>query len=86
MLVEDAGWRSIRVPSCWQMEGTPDPPIYTNVAYPWQLWPPHVPRNDNPTGVYRTTFTLPELWAGEGEERSPGGRRRQQRWSPVGDS
>ena len=46
------------------MHDTGDPPIYTNVAYPWSLWPPNVPRADNPTAVYRTTFELPDEWVG----------------------
>ena len=60
----DGAWRSMPVPSCWQMQGTTDPPIYTNVAYPWSLWPPNVPRghDENPTACYRTTFSVPAEW------------------------
>lgn len=56
------GWRRIPVPSNWQFHVETDPPIYTNVAYPWQLLPPQVPREQNPTGCYRTVFTLPAEW------------------------
>ena len=58
------GWRSMPVPSCWQMQDTTDPPIYTNVAYPWALWPPNVPHAEgsNPTGCYRTSFVVPPEW------------------------
>jgi beta-galactosidase len=47
---------TIHVPANWQMEGY-DRPIYTNVIYPFEVKPPSVP-TDNPTGVYRTCFTL----------------------------
>ncbi len=58
---DDAKWDAIPVPSNWQMEGY-DKPIYTNVKYPWpaELYP-KVPE-DNPTGCYRTTFTVPPDW------------------------
>jgi beta-galactosidase len=62
----DAGWRSMPVPSSWQMHGF-DVPIYTNIIYPWPQppnEPPHVPYEFNPVGSYRTTFTLPESWKG----------------------
>ncbi len=36
-----------------------DTPNYTNVNYPYPVDPPFVP-DENPTGVYRTTFTLTE--------------------------
>lgn len=52
----DADWDSIAVPSNWQLQGY-DKPIYTNVKYPFPVNPPYVP-TDNPTGCYRTTFTL----------------------------
>jgi beta-galactosidase len=49
-------WASIDVPSNWQLKGF-DKPIYCNVKYPFAVNPPFVP-NDNPTGCYRTTFTI----------------------------
>ena len=52
------------VPSNWQMHGH-DRPIYTNVSYPFDVNPPFV-REDNPTGCYRRTFTVPPEWKGEG--------------------
>lgn len=51
-----AGWKTIKVPSNWQLQGH-DKPIYCNVKYPFPVNPPLVP-NDNPTGCYRTTFSL----------------------------
>ncbi|PTP05337.1 beta-galactosidase [Vibrio splendidus] len=58
---DDSSWKSITVPSNWQMQGF-DKPIYTNVKYPFADNPPFVP-SDNPTGLYRTHFncTEPEL-------------------------
>jgi beta-galactosidase len=49
-------WASIDVPSNWQLKGF-DKPIYCNVKYPFAVNPPFVP-NDNPTGCYRTNFTI----------------------------
>ncbi|KAL3810384.1 hypothetical protein ACHAXA_002851 [Cyclostephanos tholiformis] len=45
-----------------------DVPRYTNVQMPFDTLYPHVPTRDNPTGVYRLTFSsLPHFWlAGEG--------------------
>jgi beta-galactosidase len=43
--------------------GYPDKPIYTNIVYPFKADPPRVPQN-NPTGLYRRTFTIPESWDG----------------------
>ena len=52
--------RTIPVPSCWQLHGY-DKPMYTNIHYPYPVDPPYVP-DENPCGVYRTVFTLPENW------------------------
>ncbi|MGB1305782.1 glycoside hydrolase family 2 TIM barrel-domain containing protein, partial [Pseudoalteromonas marina] len=49
-------WQSIPVPSNWQLHGF-DKPIYCNVKYPFAVNPPFVP-SDNPTGCYRTEFTI----------------------------
>jgi beta-galactosidase len=59
---DDSTWRTIEVPGCWTMQQTGDLPQYTNVQMPFTLEPPNVP-NDNPTGVYRTTFTLDSQWS-----------------------
>ncbi len=40
-----------------------DVPQYVNVTYPIPLNPPCVPA-ENPCGVYKTTFTLPEIFDG----------------------
>ncbi len=46
------GWDEIEVPGNWTMQGY-DKPIYTNVKMPIPTAPPHVPQDDNPTGLYR---------------------------------
>ena len=51
----------IDVPGHWQLQGY-DYPIYTNVQYPFPRRPPKVP-DDNPTGCYQRTFTLPIAWS-----------------------
>jgi beta-galactosidase/beta-glucuronidase len=58
----DAAWGTLPVPSHWQLHGF-GTPRYTNVVYIFPINPPFPPV-DNPTGCYRTTFTLPEKWAG----------------------
>ena len=50
------GWADIPVPSCWQILGY-DHHQYMTSQYPFAYDPPYVP-DDNPTGVYRRTFTL----------------------------
>jgi beta-galactosidase/beta-glucuronidase len=60
-----AGWDRIRVPSNWQMyqDRGYDRPHYTNVNYPIPVDIPRVP-TDNPVGLYRRTFTVPQGWSG----------------------
>ncbi|MDR0524413.1 MAG: DUF4981 domain-containing protein [Spirochaetaceae bacterium] len=54
-------WADITVPGTWTRQGW-DKPHYTNVQMPYQAEPPRTPR-DNPTGLYRRTFTLPQDWS-----------------------
>jgi beta-galactosidase len=55
-------WEDISVPSSWQLEGYGQP-IYTNVKHPFpDPQPPVAPRDNNPVGSYRRTFTLPDTW------------------------
>ena len=56
-------WGEVEVPGCWTMQGY-DRPQYTNVQMPFDGPPPRVP-DENPTGVYRTTLTVPEEWEGQ---------------------
>lgn len=53
-------WNEILVPGSWSVQGY-DKPHYTNVIMPFANTPPFPPA-ENPTGVYRTTFTLDEQW------------------------
>jgi beta-galactosidase len=55
-------WAPIEVPGNWTMQGF-GTPHYTNVQMPWKNLPPTVPE-DNPTGVYRRSFTVPAGWEG----------------------
>lgn len=59
--------RAISVPGNWQMAGY-DRPIYTNVRYPIDTVPPHVPE-ENATGCYSQIFELDEAWLGESQTR-----------------
>ncbi len=58
-----AGFRPMPVPSNWTLQETFDKPHYTNVQMPFSQEPPEVPV-ENPTGVYRKTFTVPQHWEG----------------------
>ncbi len=53
-------WNKIIVPGNWTMQGY-DRPHYTNVQMPFKNDPPRVPA-ENPTGVYRRSFSLPPGW------------------------
>ncbi|MBO1741398.1 glycoside hydrolase family 2 TIM barrel-domain containing protein [Leifsonia sp. TF02-11] len=57
-------WRPIAVPGAWTMQDVGDIPIYTAQRVPFDGLPP-LPPSDNPTGVYRRTFTVPADWAGK---------------------
>jgi beta-galactosidase len=56
------GWAKLPVPSNWTMHGY-DRPHYTNVQMPFPHEPPTVP-DENPTGCYRTSFTVAQDWDG----------------------
>ncbi len=60
---DNSSWDCIQVPGNWTLQGY-DKPIYCNVQMPIPNTPPYVPQEDNPTGLYRRRFTLPEDWAG----------------------
>lgn len=59
---EEMRWGTIPVPSCWQLHGH-GIPVYTNVLYPFPVDPPRVP-NENPVGLYRRAFSVPDAWHG----------------------
>jgi beta-galactosidase len=54
-------WKTITVPGNWELQGY-DVPIYVNVQYPFKPTPPLPPKNYNPVGSYKRTFTIPENW------------------------
>jgi beta-galactosidase len=63
---DDGAWRTIPVPSNYQLHGC-DIPIYTNIEYPFpqgEDGSPVVPKDRNSVGSYRTVFTVPDGWAG----------------------
>ncbi len=57
----DSKWDTIHVPSNWEMQGYGDP-LFRNVKTPFPPNPPFVPKDYNPTGSYRRTFTIPSSW------------------------
>ena len=55
-------WRKIKVPGVWTLQDTGDMPHYANWLMPFsKKHPPNVPKN-NPTGLYRRNFDVPEAW------------------------
>lgn len=64
-------WPDINVPGNWELQGF-GTPIYVNQTYEFcspgypPYWekpnPPYVPKEWNPTGTYRRTFTIPADW------------------------
>ncbi len=50
----------INVPGNWQIQGY-GAPAYTDQNYQFPVDPPYVP-DINPMGVYKTTFTVPDIW------------------------
>ncbi len=68
---DDSNWKSIPVPSNWQLHGY-GTPLYSNVTYPFKKNPPKVTDTPdkkwtaydarNPVGSYRTIFKVPEDW------------------------
>ncbi len=59
---DDTDWSSVAVPGLFTMQGY-GKPIYTNVQMPFRPQPPFVPVA-NPTGLYRTEFSVPRDWRG----------------------
>ena len=66
---DDRDWRTLPVPSCWQLHGY-DYPIYVNFMRsdekcPWgKVDPPNIPPDRNPVGSYRRVFRVPANWQG----------------------
>jgi beta-galactosidase len=60
--LDESSWNKIEVPGNWQLEGKYDPPFFTNIKHPFKADPPRVPHDYDPTGLYRTKFTVPNNW------------------------
>ncbi len=55
-------WNSIPVPANWELHGY-GTAIYSNIDYPFvPVDPPYTPQDDNPTGSYKTSFTIDDQW------------------------
>ena len=55
-------WGKISVPGSWQLQGY-GKPIYTNVKHPFEdPQPPYPPKDNNPVGSYRRSFSVPVDW------------------------
>lgn len=67
-----SNWKTIPVPSCWEMQGY-GTPIYTNVTYPIKNVPPLIRGQEgytvmdepNAVGSYRRTINVPANWNGK---------------------
>jgi beta-galactosidase len=57
-------WDDTEVPSNWQMKGY-DPPIYSNIPYPFRADPPKIPHEVNTVGSYKRSFSIPSEWKGK---------------------
>lgn len=57
-------WDDITVPGNWQLQGNGkyDSPVFTNIKYPFEPNPPFVPKDYNPIGIYKKSFTIPPDW------------------------
>ncbi|CAG9460844.1 unnamed protein product [Pedinophyceae sp. YPF-701] len=72
---DDSDWGDIDVPGHIELQGFGSKPIYTNFQYPIPMTPPSVPREDNPTGLYRHWFELPDGWEPRAGANGCGGDR-----------
>lgn len=55
-------WSTIQVPGNWEAQGF-DKAIYIDERFPFTTNWPEVPRDYNPVGSYRRTFSLDESWS-----------------------
>lgn len=59
---DDADWETIPVPANWELHGY-GMARYASEGYTFEpVEPPFTPQDDNPTGIYRTSFEAPEGW------------------------
>jgi len=55
-------WQLIDVPGNWQLQGKFDAPVFSGKKYLFEMDPPYIPHDNNPVGIYKTTFTIPADW------------------------
>jgi len=60
--LDDSNWDLIAVPANWEVEGYGHP-IYLDERYPFTTKWPDAPKDYNPVGSYRHTFSIPEEWS-----------------------
>ena len=58
---DDRDWSNIKVPGNWERQGF-GVPRYVNADYVFPFDEPLVPTKNNPTGLYRTSVTIPQDW------------------------
>ena len=61
---ESTSWDEIDVPGHWQLQGW-SKPHYSNINYPFPVDPPNIPLDQNQTGSYLRTFTIPQPFVGQ---------------------
>ncbi|TLP70546.1 glycoside hydrolase family 2 TIM barrel-domain containing protein [Maribacter sp. ACAM166] len=61
---DDSDWKTIPVPSNWEVEGY-DHPIYLDERYPFDTKWPNVPTDYNPVGTYRKEINLTAAFLSE---------------------
>lgn len=61
---DDEGWKTIPVPSNWEVEGYGHP-IYLDERYPFTTQWPNAPTDYNPVGTYRKEINLTEEFLSE---------------------
>lgn len=54
-------WPDMPVPGNWEFNGY-GIPMYVNHGFGFRAKPPHINRDDSPTGAYRKDFIVPEAW------------------------
>lgn len=61
-----SSWADFPVPANWEVNGYGNPVLLDEaIAFPpYPPRPPFVPRDDNPVGSYRRTFSVPPSWEG----------------------
>ncbi|MDR1557631.1 MAG: DUF4981 domain-containing protein [Tannerellaceae bacterium] len=57
------GWADMPVPGNWEFNGY-GIPMYVNNGFGFRAHPPHIDREDSPTGAYRHEFSIPDDWEG----------------------